>query len=204
MELDDLKGQWQAQTADNDLPLTDAQMQLLLTKKPGLVEKMRSSARSEAGLTAGLMLIVGWICFTSSDARFQFGGMLLLFLCLAQLYYYYHKLGLLRRMAEVEGHVRRHLEKLTTQVRRMLKGYYWATLITLPFTLLLGFCYKFGYEFAQPEPLRTNYLLMLAGVLLIVGVVGTFIIRAITRWYLQRLYGRHLDQLEGALRELRD
>lgn len=204
MELDDFRGQWQAQTADKNAPFTDTQMQLLLTKRPGLVEKMRASVRLEAWLTAGLMVPVGWICFTRDDVRFLVAGVVLLLMCLAQLYYYYRKLGLLRRMARVEGHVRKHLEKLTAQVRRMIKGYYWASIIAGPFGILLSFGGVFGYEMGRPGPLRVNYLLITAAFMTLAGVISFFPLRAAIRWYLQRLYGQHLDQLEGALRELRD
>jgi hypothetical protein len=43
---------------------------------------------------------------------------------------------------------------------------------------------------------------VVVALVLVVGLIFQFGIIHFTRWYLQRLYGRHLDRIEGHLHEL--
>ena len=203
MELDDLRRQWQ-QPQPPGAAFDHVQLEALLKKRPGLVEKMRRNARVEMALTAGLLAAVCWYCFRAEKLIEIVGGYFLLLLGLGQLYYYYHKLGVLRRMATVEGHVRNHLHKLCTEMRGLLRFFYRVTLAAGPLGLFLGFCYGFGKQLARPDGVRLAYLFWEGGALLVFGALLQVAVVYGTRWYLQRLYGQHLDRLEASLRELSD
>ena len=203
MELDDLRRQWQ-QPQPPGAAFDNVQLEALLKKRPGLVEKMRRNARIEMALTAGLLLAVCWYCLRAKGLIDVVIGYYLLLVGLGQLYYYYHKLGVLRRMATVEGHVRNHLHKLCTEMRGLLRFFYRVTLAAGPLTLLLGFCYELGQQLARPGGVRLAYLFWLGGALLVFGALLQVPVVYGTRRYLQYLYGQHLDRLEASLRELGD
>lgn len=205
MELDDFRRQWQ-QTADVAAPATPdldaAHLQALLRKRPGLVEQMRRNARRELITTTALILIVSLRLINPDSLLIIMQGALLLLMGAGQLYYYYYKLGVLRRMATVEGNVQYHLRRMCQELRRLLRFFYRVTLVTGPFVLLLWFCYDLGRELVRPTGADWAHLGRLAAILTGSGLLLQLLVIRVTRWHMQRLYGRHLDQLEAALREL--
>jgi hypothetical protein len=203
MELDDFRRQWKQPAADSSVGSLSAATlaQLLAGNSSNPVGRMQRNARVEMALTAGLMLLP-FVFMQLGKPVTVFWTVLLVLLGLGQLYYYYYKLGVLRRMATVEGNVRDHLRKLCLELRRLLRFLYRVTLVTGPVTLLLLFGSFVFQELARPGGVRVPLLAILAGVGLGLGFVLQLALIRGTRSYLQRLYGQHLDRLESALREL--
>jgi len=203
MELDDLRRAWkQPTTAESPAALDTAALNALLAQEANSpVAKMQRNARVEMALTALLMLLP--FAFMRIDKPVTvFWTVFMVVLGSGQLYYYYYKLGVLRRMATVEGNVREHLQKLCVELRRLLRFLYRVTLGTGPVTLVLLFGSYVAVEQAQPTGLRPQFLLITAGVVLVLGILLQLGVLYGTRRYLQRLYGQHLDRLEASLREL--
>ena len=208
MELDELRRRWQQAPPTADLTETSLK-QLLKHRSTSLVEKMRRNARLEAGLTVlVIMLLPVYIVYTDK-LPLQLWGKFMLVLAVGMLYYYYLKLGLLQRMAHAETQVRQHLSQLCAGLRQMLRFYYRLTLVTGPFVLLMGLCFAVSKEYAHSR-LTPGYVVdwEALGVMTAVMLVGGALLQVGTvygtRWYLQRLYGQHLDRLEASLRELGD
>jgi hypothetical protein len=202
MELDDFRRQWK--TALSTPMLDTAQLQQVLKTRPGIIEKMRRNARWEMAATAALMLLFA-VAYLRTDKPIALAQVSILQLIgVGQLYYYYHKLGVLRRMATVEGNVQAHLQKMCVELRRLLKFFYRATLAAGPFAILISYGFTVGSELGRPGGVRVGYLLGMAGGLLLAGALLQLLVVRKTRWYLQRLYGQHLDRLEASLRELED
>ena len=203
MELDDLRHAWkQPSTAETPPALDTAALAELLargTNSP--VAKMQRNARVEMALTTLLMLLPFAVIQVDKPIT-VFWAVFMVVLGSGQLYYYYYKLGVLRRMATVEGNVRDHLRKLCLELRRLLRFLYRATVATGPVTLLLLFGSFVFVEKAKPAGLRPQILLITAGLMLVFGFFMQLAVLYGTRRYLQRLYGQHLDRLETSLREL--
>ena len=69
-------------------------------------------------------------------------------------------------------------------------------------TTLLNSAFLVEQELVRAAPFRWSLVSIEAGcVLLLVLPLQWAAVRG-TRWYLQRLYGQHLDRLEASLREL--
>lgn len=205
MELDDFRQKWQqtAEVAISAAPNLDAtHLQALLRKRPGLVEQMRRNARRELVMTTVLILIFSLRLINPDSLLVILQGALLLLIGAGQLYYYYYKLGVLRRMAAVEGNVHHHLRRMCQELRRLLRFFYRVTLVTGPFVLMLWFCYDLGRELIRPTGADWAHLGRLGAVLTGGGLLLQLLVVRVTRWHMQRRYGRHLDQLEAALREL--
>ncbi|WBA41996.1 hypothetical protein [Hymenobacter canadensis] len=206
MELDDFRRQWKQPVAADfpaDLLDADALTQLLARGPSNPVSKMQRNARVEMALTAGLMLLP-FAAMRLNKPVTVFWAVLMLLLGAGQLYYYYYKLGVLRRMATVEGNVRDHLRKLCLELRRLLRFLYRVTLVTGPVTLALLFGSEVYQEMGRPGGARVALLAIVAGVLVVLGFLLQLALIRGTRLYLQRLYGQHLDRLEASLRELED
>ena len=204
MELDDLRRQWQ-QLAPVEAPaFSPAEWERLLARNAGgLVEKMRRNTWYEAIFTA---LIVATVPFYTWSTWGQVINVMmaaaLLLLSVILLVNYYQQLQLLRRMTFTDAQVRTHLGALCAGLRRKLHFYYRLTIATLPCTLLMMLCFNVGKELAHPGAFRWKFMVALAAAYVVLGAIMQVGMMYLTRWYLQRLYGQHLDRLEGSLREL--
>lgn len=203
MELDDLRRQWQ-QPEPTLPPVSPAELRGLLTRKTGgLVEKMRRNTWYEAALTLLITAAVPFHAWYSGGRALQLLlAAALLLLSGILLVNYYQQLQLLRRMEHPEIHVRAHLGALCAGLRSRLRFYYRLTLATAPLMLLLLMGFQVGKELAQPGPFHWKFILLLAGAYAVMGGLVQVGVAYLTRWYLQRLYGQHLDRLEASLREL--
>ncbi|WP_201986439.1 hypothetical protein [Hymenobacter rubidus] len=202
MELDDLRRQWQ-QPEPAAPPLNQAALSHLLAQhSDGLVEKMRRNARLEMAFVA-LVAVVMPLLIGFTDTFLERAEVLsLLLLSLVLLGYYYRKLKMMRQMTQPDAHVLGNLRRLCAGLRSMLRFHYRLTLAMAPASLMLVYEYVAGKELARPGGVRTAMLLGLGAALLAAGLLLQWAVVRTTRWYLQRLYGQHLDRLEASLREL--
>lgn len=203
MQLDDLRQDWLNPT-EWTAPINSGQLEKLLASRPGLVEKMRRSVRWEIALTAVVVLALPFALLLVNELIYKIYDLLMVFLSLGLLFFYYRMMAMLNQMRLVEGNVRGHLQRLAAGLRAMLRFYYRLTLAMGPLVLVLNFCYYLGKELARPGPFRWQMLAIVGGLLLVMGALLQVLAVYATRWYLQRLYGQHLDRLEANLRELGD
>ena len=210
MELDDLRRQWQRPEPAAPAGLTAAAFSALLARqRVGVVEKMRRNARWEMALMIALAVFTaGFLPYVPELGLLPY---LTLLLALGLLYYYYRVLGVLRQMTETASSVRSHLVRLCVGLRQLLRFNYRLTLAMVPITMLtvLGMPFgremvRIGQQLGRQEQVHWGRLLLLIGIGLAAGALMQVLVVPVTRWYLQRLYGQHLDRLEGQLRELDD
>jgi hypothetical protein len=208
MELNDLRRHWQ-QPEQGNTALNAAQLRgMMAQQRGGLVDKMRRNALLEASLTVLLVVTIPFVPIRPSLGAPQSliiaMRILLVLLMLIMAYYYYRKLRLLRQMVQPEVQVRAHLIALCTGLRQMLRFYYRLSLFVVPTVLALMVGFQFGRELAQRTTHHWGKLGLFAGALLLLGTFLQVLMIYTTRWYLQRLYGQHLDRLEGQLQELEE
>lgn len=202
MELDDLRRHWQ-RPETSPAALTAAQLRTLLARqRSGLVSKMRRNGRWELALAAGIAAVLLVALPLARQTVFRLYGSFSLALMLGLLYYYYRMLAVLRQMEEPGSSVRGHLAQLCVGLRQLLRFNYNLTLATWPCMLLLIYGYFVGRLLAGKAAFQWQSLALTGGILLVFGVVVQVGVVYFTRWYLQRLYGQHLDRLEGQLLEL--
>lgn len=204
MELHDLRRHWQqpdaGATALNAVQLRE----LLARQRGGLVDKMRRNARWEMALAvlfAGLLLLG---LTQTHETVLRLCAVFSLLLMLVLVYYYYRLLAMLRQIAEPGISVRSHLGQLCAGLRRMFRFNYKLTLWVLPYMVLLIYGFFTGRLLAGKATYSWQTLALAGGILLVLGTVLQVGIVYVTRWYMQRLYGQHLDRLEGQLHELEE
>lgn len=208
MELDDLRRQWRLPEPVAPPALTSRDLNALLKgRTSSLIEKMRRNAWLEIGLT--LVMNLGPLVALALMRKplyphylFSVLMLVIVVVVLVMLAYYYRLLGVLKRMLEPATSIQLHLTTLAQGLRQLLRFYYLLTLWMGPMVVALMLGYYTGAELARPGPMRWGFLAGFAIGMLVSGIPMQLGIVYVTRWYLQRLYGRHLDRLEGQLREL--
>ncbi|MBO2009494.1 hypothetical protein [Hymenobacter negativus] len=204
MELDDLRRQWRQPPADTPAPLDAAALtHLLAQQSDGIVERLRRSARLELymnfGVLAGALALFG---LAQSVWLRVLGGVLVL-IGLVCIGYLYRKLHLLRRMDDAAGDLRAHLVRLASGLRALIRFYYRFTLAMLPVTGVINVLMVASTT--KKHVWLTTWPGLALLVVLLVAVVPALLylpVASLTKRYLQRLYGQHLDRLEASMAEL--
>ncbi|WP_151087681.1 hypothetical protein [Hymenobacter baengnokdamensis] len=201
MELDDLRRQWrQPEPVTNAQPLGASELRQLLAQRSGsIVDQLRRNARLELGFNYGMLLIsLGLTALAPAIWLRLFGGLLVL-VAVVCIYYLLRKLGLLRSLDDPAGDLRAHLRRLAAGLRTLIRFYYRFTLAMLPVSALVVGALALARAGVHATPSR---LAVVLGVIVGTIAVCYWPVARATRWYLQRLYGQHLDRLESQLREL--
>lgn len=204
MQLDDLRKDWLKPPSDPAAPINPVQLEGLLANRPGLVDKMRRNAAWETAFSALIVLASPYFWVIASTPLYKVYAVVGVLMGTGLLYYYYRLFAVLNRMRLLEGDVRGHLQELAAGLRALFRFYYRLTLATGPLLMCLNMGYFVGRELARPTSFRWKLLLIIGGVMLVMGVLLQLLAVYGTRWYMQRLYGQHLDRLELSLQELNE
>lgn len=206
MELDDLRRQWRQAAPTVAPPVLDAASvaRLLALNSASPVAKMRRNAWVEIGIV--LVCLVGClgVAFTARDTYYMTMAAWLALVCVLSGVYFRRKLGLLRSLDDASGNaVRQYMQQQLQQLRSLVALYYRATMWSVPVSLGIAMLF-IGGRIAQH--FTGHKLLVGLGILgaccVVLGIVTYWGMSYFTTWYLQRLYGQHLDRLENLLREL--
>ena len=205
MELDELRRQWQQPPAKTPAPLDAlALTQLLARQSDGIVEQLRRSTRLELYINFGVLLGSLALAWLAPQFWLRVFGWVLVAIGVVCIGYLYRKLHLLRRMDDPAGDLRAHLVRLVSGLRTLIRFYYRFTLAMLPVAgvvnvLMVASEFKRGIELTSFAGLA-----LVMGLVVVLPALLYLPVASVTRRYLQRLYGRHLDRLEANLHELGD
>lgn len=201
MELDDLRRQWQQPApAQAPAPLSAADLTQLVARQSGsIVGQLRRNARLEMGINYALLAMSLGMCALAPLLWLRLFGGLLALVAVVCIYYLNRKLGLLRSMDDPAGNLRVHLLRITGGLRALIRFYYRFTLAMIPVTALMIAAFAMLKMLGNFTPAKLTLIL---GSLVVEMAVLYWPASRATTWYLQRLYGQHLDRLEGQLREL--
>ena len=201
MQLEDLRQSW-LNPPDELAPISTAQLDKLLESRPGLVDKMHRNACWETAFSV-LFTLVGPIMWAMSTAfLFKMYSVIVLLAGSGMLYYYYRMFAVLNQMRLVEGDVRGHLQRLAAGMRTLMRFYYRLTLMMNPVLMLINFGFFLSLELKRPAPIRWQMVLGMTGLSAVAALLMLVISVYATRWFMQRMYGQHLDRLEANLHEL--
>jgi hypothetical protein len=200
MELDDLRHQWQQPGPTMPAALNKAALaQLLAQQSSSILVKLRRNARLELAINYAILPVAVAVAGWAPVLWVRLFGGLLALLAGVCIYYFYRKLGLLREMDNLTDDLRGHLRRVTQGLRALIRFYYRLTLAMIPVTMLLNVVMVLS-ELRGPATLLK--ISIIVGLLLVLSILMYFPVAKATTWYLQRLYGQHLDRLEGQLHEL--
>ena len=200
MELETLKAIWQDQQLPRDGETSREDLLALLQKKSGSpIARMRRNLRKEAILLVISyipIIIFYWIAFGGrlSGISWVMFGFLVLFSG-----YYFFKNRLLKQMLCVSCEVRSNLSRQLTTLRKYIRFYFWTSTLIIPVTPVVAFTLVMYSRPANDPPYHWLRGISLLFLLILVLTVGMYFFN---RWYINRLYGRHIGKLQQLLREM--
>jgi predicted membrane protein len=197
MELDELKIQLKQKYNTVEVAKTSADLSALLkTRTTSIIGKLKRSLVTEILIGVVFTLLFAVISFTTklSSVKIYFsvfsifgtGFLLILFLL-------YKKTG---RLSSTSLPVKKNLETLLSLMKKYLKRYLQLTMALVPICTMFSFLLAYNEQYYTNN---NNSLIITLGVYLVVMAVITYFI---TRWYLKKLYGNYLVQLEHLICEL--
>ena len=205
MELDDFRRQWQQPAADAPATLNaEALAQLLAKAGRSPIDEIRRNAWWELGFTVILLIVsVIMLFYVASDSLRTMLGLLIL-VCLVSIFSYHRRmLRGIQSLSQLSITMHAHIAQRVADVRQTMALSYrsviWVVFITQGISLLFSLQYILTTYSGRRLLVQVGWVVVGAGV---GGLISYFAIRFFARRALQDLYGRHLDRLEAALREL--
>jgi Flp pilus assembly protein TadB len=207
MELDQLKNIWQKEPAAEQKQ-DEYLLSLLAKRSNSPIAKMKRNLFWE--LTAVIVLYGAGIVyyFLAFDGKMVELSWFMLAIGILFLVYYYRKNKLLNGMQCVACQVKSNLELQLGTLEKYVRFYLVAGNILVPVSMLIvGYVAIILYPqrlhssklvWNDPDMQRIAIIFLIA---IIAISVGTFFLN---KWYVNRLYGRHITRLKQMLKELAD
>lgn len=207
MELDQLKNIWQKEPAAEQKQ-DEYLLSLLAKRSNSPIAKMKRNLFWE--FIAVVVLYTGGIIYYF----YAFGGRMtelswfMLVIAIAFLVYYYRKNKLLNGMQCVACQVKSNLELQLGTLEKYVRFYLIAGNVLFPVSMLIvGYVVIVLYpqRLHSPKLLSNDPHMQRIAIIYVIAMavlsVGMFFIN---KWYVNRLYGRHISKLKQMLQELAD
>jgi len=202
MELDDLKSIWKGNTPFEAKHAEEIGA-MLKGRSNSIVAKLKRSVWFELILTLLVGVVMLYLSFTLDSGAMKWSMVSMLLLILAYLVYYFKKINLLNSFDPSQQNIRQNLEKLVSDLQAYLQFYKTSYTILYPVYFLVGIMFAamergfdvFWEKLGQPETILK--LTLFSFILLVLSLF-------ISKWYLKKLYGNHLDTLKELLGDIND
>lgn len=211
MELDDLKILLKEQPATMHVVKSADDIAVLLSSKTkSIIGKLRRNLKIEiiACIVFTVPCVAVGIFSAYTSLRIYFGIFAVIFLLFLPLL-----IMLLKKTNEFRSTalpVKSNLQSLVNLMQEFVKRYFQFTMALIPTSLLMSFL--LGYNDAtshQPNmsdtlPLTFNWSVL--KITFVVVYILAFVVAAyyFTRWYIKKLYGNYLEQLQLLIKELEE
>lgn len=202
LELDDLKSIWKGNRPFDAKPAEEIAA-MLKGRSNSPIAKLKRSTWFELVLTLvfGMAMLFYSLSLPSGALKWSVVATLILFVvyCI----YYLKKLRLLHRFDPSQQNIRENLEKLVKDLNTYLTFYKTSYTIVFPayfflvilFTAIERGADAFFHQLTQPETILR---------LVIASLVFVLTTLLVSKWYLKKLYGNHLDALQELLNDIAD
>ncbi|MGN6420106.1 MAG: hypothetical protein ACTHMC_21545 [Pseudobacter sp.] len=215
MELDSLKDIWKDQDKGMDrYPESNNEILSMLGKKSkSPVAKIRRNLLWElVSIVVVYAVFVAYYAF-SKNGQFWEIAVLLGMVGVGFVFYYYHKDKLLKSMQRVDAEVKSNLQTQLHTLEKYVRFYFLAgTLLTPILYYITGLVtlYKKTPHHYSNEALGTRVQPMLNAVqdhqyfteFMVGGAVVTVLIYFANKWYINKLYGQHINHLKDLLKQM--
>lgn len=201
LELDDLKSIWKGNKPFEAKPAEEIAA-MLKGRSNSPIAKLKRSTWFELVLTMVFGVIMLFYSFSLPSGSLKWSVVATL---IFEVYciYYFKKLKLLNRFDASQQNIRENLEKLVKDLNAYLSFYKMSYAVVFPvyFFLLLLFTAiergadAFLHQLTQPETILR---------LSIASLVFIAIMVQVSKWYLKKLYGNHLEALKELLKDIED
>lgn len=196
MELDNLKQAWKEQATQAADTGEELILSMLRKKSQSPIARIKRNLRWELITVVVLYLSTIVYYISANHGRYWELAILLCIVGAASVIYYYQKNKLLNQMECVVCEVRSNLQRQVTMLEKYIRFYFLAGVIITPicyFIAAIVVAYKSNFSISK----NPGFLAWLIGV----GIVVTIGLYFLNRWYVNRLYGRHVKKLRKLLQE---
>jgi hypothetical protein len=196
MELDDLKQLWQQQPTEQPAD-TAALQQMLLQRSKGPIARIRRNLNRELwAVLVTYILAIGFYVFAD---RARYWNVVLLLVCIAVLFilYYIKKRRLLKAMENVSGQVKNTMERQVQLLGKYVRFYFVSGTIGTPLTFFLALIMV---KAGMPQGIvYSEFFTWPLGIgMLVLTVISYFL----NKWYVNKLYGKHVEKLKQLISQL--
>lgn len=203
MELDNLKVLWNDLNAKVVHPSSDEQiLKMLQQQSHSPIAKMKRNLRWEL-----IAVIIGYSLpilhfSTVSKPRYWQLAVMLLVIGICFMFYYYYKNKLLSQMQCVTCEVRSNLQRQLSTLGKYVRFYFVSGTVLTPFAFFATAFIVWsrssgGGTYIQPNTLQYTHLIGS-------GILITIISYFINRWYVNKLYGQHIQRLKELLQQMEE
>ena len=198
MELDNLKEAWKGHTVKNAADSNEEILSMLQKKSQRPIAKMKRNLFRE--LVAVIVLYTASISFYIFDDKGKFWevALMLFIIGVLFLFYYYRKNKLLSKMECVACEVKSNLQLQVATLEKYVRFYYLVGMILTP---LAYFATGFFVLYKSPGITMSSkfYILFFSS-----GVVMTILLYFVNKWYVNKLYGQHVEKLKELLKQMEE
>jgi hypothetical protein len=201
MELEELRSIWKSD-APGFKPMGESEIAPMLKgRSMSIVDKLKRSVRFELILTLAASVGLLIYALTLPSGALKWSSLSIILMCIAYTVYYVKKLILLSRFDPGKENIRANLEALIHNLSVYLRYYKRSYTTLYPIYFLLGLLFaaieRGATQFMEHvlKPATMFYLLLMASLVY-------FLSTRFTDWYLKKLYGNHLNKLQGLLDDL--
>jgi hypothetical protein len=200
MELDELKDIWKKNDA-KFRPKAEAELASMLKGKSiSVIDKLIRSAWFELILTliAGVALLSYALTLPSGAVKWTSVSTLIAFV--GYCFYYTKKIALLNRFTRAQDNLKTNLENLIGSLTSYLKFYKRSYNFLYP----VYFCFVllFGAIEKGPEEFLQNLTTFKTIAYLCFVFIAFYFYTLLSGWFMQKLYGDHLEKLKKLLNDL--
>ncbi|QDK79509.1 hypothetical protein EXU85_13205 [Spirosoma sp. KCTC 42546] len=209
MELDEFKALYQSRFEQVPQKSGADLEDMLRRRSSSAVERILRNLLWEVGAAFVIVLGLAFVMATWSSNIFRWLGLGVVLLSLVQVIAFSWQYQQLKaQLSRATGSVRHHLQDTVGIVSRFVRLYYRYCMRLIPVGMVVGGLLG-GYAgvtgnttdpalAALPE--NSGLVFLLGSLVLAVALaIGTYFMLT---WYIQRLYGRYLDELNACLRDL--
>lgn len=210
MELDELKIHLKQKIDDDRGQKTPADIAILLTRKTNsIVHKLKKSLWFEIASCVVFIFAFGYLSIFNKYPSLKTYSTAFVFLIIAFLILLFFLLRKVNHLSDSNLPVKENLVELHRLLQEFTKRYFQFTMSLIPICLLfsgyLGYQDgKNGVVIEEFDSLASKFnngkeLIIFLIVYIIILTIGTYYF---TKWYIKKLYGKYLDQLQDCINEL--
>ena len=199
MELDSLKALWQNLSEDVHQRTDEEILSMLQKESKSPIAKMKRNLRWE--LVAVIIMYSAPIIYfmTTSYARYWELAAFMFLIGVGFIFYYYHKNKLLHSMQCVTCEVRSNLETQLKTLGKYIRFYFIFGTILVPIAYVGSAMIVFLKSPVPKTASIMDYLIFIG-----VGILLTVFSYFLNTWYVNKLYGQHMNKLKELLSQMEE
>lgn len=202
MELDNLKNIWQEfSEKETDSYNVQEIKELLSGKSKGVIATIQQHLQYEIIITGIVLVFFAIMPFVFSGSLLKILMGIWGLLCIVYLFFYRQKYLLVKTTSITNDNLKSVLDNLVVKLHEYTKIYFWSNVLLIPFLQITNYILAEMVMGDVFERFSSGY-----GIYIFVAyiLISSLLMVAFFRWYVRKMYGTYISQLEDYLEELKE